>query len=58
MREMVDAYGQTIVLVTHDATAASYADRVIVLVDGRITTVLESPTRQAIADALVPAGDV
>lgn len=58
MREMVDEYGQAIVLVTHDATAASYADRVVVLVDGRITTVLESPTRQVIADALVPAGDV
>lgn len=58
MREMVDEYGQAIVLVTQDATAASYADRVVVLVDGRITTVLESPTRQVIVDALVPAGDV
>jgi putative ABC transport system ATP-binding protein len=32
-----DALGQTIVLVTHDAKAAAYADRVLVIADGRIT---------------------
>ena len=32
-----DALGQTIVLVTHDAKAAAYADRVLVIEDGRIT---------------------
>lgn len=58
MRETVDEYGQTVVLVTHDPAAASYADRVLVLVDGRITTVLESPTRQAIADTLTRAGEL
>jgi putative ABC transport system ATP-binding protein len=36
LRESVDAYGQTTVMVTHDPTAASIADRVLFLDDGRI----------------------
>jgi putative ABC transport system ATP-binding protein len=36
LRRAADEFGQTIVMVTHDANAASYADRLIVLVDGRI----------------------
>jgi putative ABC transport system ATP-binding protein len=36
MRRAVDEFGQTIVMVTHDANAAAIADRVLVLVDGRI----------------------
>jgi putative ABC transport system ATP-binding protein len=36
-----DAFGQTIVLVTHDSKAAAYADRVFVIADGRITTEIE-----------------
>ncbi|WP_128375119.1 ABC transporter ATP-binding protein [Streptomyces cavernae] len=36
LRGMVDAEGQTIVMVTHDPVAASYADRVVLLVDGRL----------------------
>ncbi len=56
MRDMADEFGQTIVLVTHDPSAASYADRVLVLVDGRLTTVLESPTGEGIADALTGEG--
>ena len=36
MRRAVDEFGQTIVMVTHDAGAAAIADRVLVLVDGRI----------------------
>jgi putative ABC transport system ATP-binding protein len=36
LRRAVDAYGQTVVMVTHDALAASYADRLIVLEDGRM----------------------
>jgi putative ABC transport system ATP-binding protein len=36
LRRAVDDYGQTVVMVTHDAGAASYADRLIVLADGRI----------------------
>ncbi|HEV2075458.1 MAG TPA: ABC transporter ATP-binding protein [Thermoleophilaceae bacterium] len=36
LRRAVDDFGQTVVMVTHDAVAASAADRVLVLVDGRI----------------------
>ena len=36
LRRAADEFGQTIIMVTHDANAASYADRLIVLVDGRI----------------------
>jgi len=36
MRGAVDDFGQTVVMVTHDAHAAAFADRVIVLADGRV----------------------
>jgi putative ABC transport system ATP-binding protein len=36
LRRAVDDFGQTAVMVTHDAQAAAYADRVVVLVDGRV----------------------
>ena len=36
LRRSCDEFGQTIVMVTHDARAASYADRVVFLMDGRI----------------------
>jgi putative ABC transport system ATP-binding protein len=36
LRRAVDEFGQTVVMVTHDAAAAAYADRLIVLADGRI----------------------
>ncbi|MFC0597345.1 ABC transporter ATP-binding protein [Streptomyces palmae] len=36
LRGMVDRQGQTIIMVTHDPVAASYADRVVFLVDGRV----------------------
>ncbi|MFJ8027012.1 ABC transporter ATP-binding protein [Streptomyces sp. NPDC096311] len=36
LRGMVDTEGQTIIMVTHDPVAASYADRVVFLVDGRV----------------------
>ncbi len=36
LRRAVDDFGQTVVMVTHDASAASYADRLIVLADGRV----------------------
>ncbi|MDX6264237.1 MAG: putative transport system ATP-binding protein [Kribbellaceae bacterium] len=38
LRSIVDDQGQTIIMVTHDQVAASYADRVLVLADGRIKT--------------------
>jgi putative ABC transport system ATP-binding protein len=36
LRRAVDDFGQTVVMVTHDAQAAAHADRVVVLVDGRV----------------------
>ena len=36
LRQAADDYGQTIVMVTHDANAASYADRLVVMADGRV----------------------
>ena len=43
MRAAVDDYGQTIVMVTHDPTSASIADRVVFLFDGRIVDTVEQP---------------
>jgi putative ABC transport system ATP-binding protein len=36
LRELVEGHGQTVVMVTHDPAAASYADRVVFLADGRV----------------------
>ncbi|GAA3227219.1 ABC transporter ATP-binding protein [Dactylosporangium siamense] len=44
-----DAGGQTVVMVTHDPLAASYADRVVFLADGRVAGELLAPTPQAVA---------
>jgi putative ABC transport system ATP-binding protein len=51
-RAAVDGFGQTVVMVTHDARAASYADRVIFLADGRIVTELRDPSMIGILDEL------
>ncbi|MGW1053593.1 ABC transporter ATP-binding protein [Streptomyces sp. NPDC002521] len=48
LRKSVQAMGQTIVMVTHDPVAASYADRVIFLADGRIVDDLPEPTADAV----------
>lgn len=48
LRTAVDQDNQTVVIVTHDATAASYADRVVFLADGHIIESLEAPTRDEI----------
>ena len=52
LREAVDAFDQTIVMVTHDARAAVIADRVVVLADGEIAADLDGPTESEIAFAL------
>ncbi|KAB2346527.1 ABC transporter ATP-binding protein [Actinomadura rudentiformis] len=44
LRRAVDAYRQTVIMVTHDPVAASYADRVLFLADGRIVDELHAPT--------------
>jgi putative ABC transport system ATP-binding protein len=50
MRHAVRELGQTIVMVTHDPVAASYAHRVVFLADGRITDQLADPTPAAVLD--------
>jgi putative ABC transport system ATP-binding protein len=50
LRKSVDDFGQSIVMVTHDPSAATYADRVVFLADGRIVNELTSPTMQSVLD--------
>jgi putative ABC transport system ATP-binding protein len=48
----VDEYGQTIVMVTHDAHAASYADRIVFLADGVVVDEMAEPTAERVLDRL------
>jgi putative ABC transport system ATP-binding protein len=52
LRSAVDDHGQTIVMVTHDATGASRADRVVFLGDGLVVDEMRSPTAEGILDRL------
>jgi putative ABC transport system ATP-binding protein len=52
LRTSVDELGQTIVMVTHDPVAASYADRVLYLADGRIVDEMLRPTAEAVLDRM------
>ena len=52
LREAVKQHGQTIVMVTHDASAASYADRVVFLADGLVVDEMREPTSDRVLDRL------
>jgi putative ABC transport system ATP-binding protein len=52
LRAAVDDYHQTIVMVTHDPAAASYADRVIFLADGQLVGHLDRPTAATVAERM------
>ena len=52
LRRSVDELGQSVVMVTHDPTAASYADRVLFLADGRIVDELRAPTPETVLERL------
>jgi putative ABC transport system ATP-binding protein len=56
MRQAVREYGQTIVMVTHDPVAASYADRAIFLADGLVVGELHDPTSDSVLDAMRTLG--
>jgi putative ABC transport system ATP-binding protein len=56
LRRAVDDLDQTVVMVTHDAGAASYADRVLFLVDGRIASEMRAPTADAVLDYMKHLG--
>ena len=57
MRRAVREFGQTIVMVTHDPNAASYADRVIFVADGKIDGELADPTSDEIFERMKHLGD-
>jgi|Tabmets5t2r1_1033131.scaffolds.fasta_scaffold05998_2 putative ABC transport system ATP-binding protein len=56
LREAVEEEGQTVVMVTHDPTAASYAERVVFLVDGRLAGELRRPSAGAVAERMARLG--
>ncbi|TCJ32047.1 ABC transporter ATP-binding protein [Parafrankia sp. BMG5.11] len=57
LQESVRAFGRTVVMVTHDPVAASHADAVVFLADGRLAGQMSSPTAQAVAERLTHLGD-
>ena len=52
MRQAVDEFGQTVVMVTHDAHAASVADRIVVLTDGKIVHDGAGETTEGVLDLM------
>jgi putative ABC transport system ATP-binding protein len=52
LRNSVRTLQQTVVMVTHDAVAASYADRVVFLADGRIVDEMHRPTADSVLDRM------
>jgi putative ABC transport system ATP-binding protein len=53
LRRSVDEYHQAVVMVTHDANAAAWADRVVFLSDGRIVDEVTDPSAESIAERMV-----
>ncbi|WP_062076956.1 ABC transporter ATP-binding protein [Demequina globuliformis] len=56
MQRAVKEFGQTIVMVTHDPTAASYADRILFLEDGKIVDEMREPTADRVLDRMKQMG--
>ncbi|AVM01914.1 ABC transporter [Gordonia iterans] len=57
LRAAVDEFGQTVVIVTHDPRAASYADRVVFLADGQLVHELRKPTADDVFAVMRGLGD-
>jgi putative ABC transport system ATP-binding protein len=57
LRGVVDHFGQTVLMVTHDPVAASFADRVVFLADGRLADSLERPNPSAVAERMTRLGE-
>ncbi len=57
MRRAVDEMNQTIVMVTHDPTAASYADRIVFLADGRIVDEMHHPSPDRVLERMKRFGE-
>jgi len=56
LREVVDEFGHTVVMVTHDPVAAGHADLVVFLADGHLAGHLEAPTPQRVLDQMKTLG--
>jgi len=56
MEQAVKDLGQTIVMVTHDPVAASYADRIVFLADGQVVGELHDPTSETVLDMMKQLG--
>jgi putative ABC transport system ATP-binding protein len=56
LRTAVKELGQTVVMVTHDASAAAYADRVLFLADGKIVDEMREPTADSVLDLMKHLG--
>jgi putative ABC transport system ATP-binding protein len=57
MRRAVDEMNQTIVMVTHDPTAASYADRIVFLADGRTVDEMYHPSPDRVLERMKRFGE-
>jgi putative ABC transport system ATP-binding protein len=57
LRTAVDDLGQTVVMVTHDPVAASYADRGVLLADGCVVDEILEPTRDSVLETMKRLGD-
>jgi putative ABC transport system ATP-binding protein len=56
MRQAVADLGQTIVMVTHDPSAAGYAERVVFLADGQVVDEMFQPTAERVLDRMKQFG--
>jgi putative ABC transport system ATP-binding protein len=56
LRETIDESGGTLVMVTHDPSAAAWADRVVFMADGRLAGELHAPTAEQVAERLTGLG--
>jgi putative ABC transport system ATP-binding protein len=57
LRDTVDRGGRTLVMVTHDPSAAAYADRVVFMADGRLAGELHTPTTEQVAEHMNRLGE-
>ena len=57
LREAVESYGQTTVMVTHDARASAMADRILFLADGMICGDISDPTVDSVIASMRSLGD-